>query len=136
MYAIRSYYAERAKRQGVTRDCAGFQLAALGVFDVLADARSEDRGTDEGGHAADHVDRRGTGEINVTEVEEPALRVPDPTSFDGVDREADDGTVDTICREFRALCHRAGNNRCRSGTEYEVEHETGKVKLCKSYNFV
>ncbi|MPN50697.1 hypothetical protein SDC9_198329 [bioreactor metagenome] len=112
-------------------NCAGRLFAGFRVFHVLADARPENRGADESSDAADHVDGRGTGEINVAEVREPALRVPNPTGFDRVDHKRDDRTVDAIGRELRALRHCAGDNRCRRGAEHEIEHEAGEVEVCE-----
>ena len=62
------------------------------------------------------------------ELYEPAA-APDPVSLDRVDHKADDCRVDAVREELRAFRHTAGNYRCRSGTEHEVEHERRPVEI-------
>ena len=123
-------YAQGADGQRVTRDCVDFYLAVLGLGE-FTDTGSEDRSTDQCGDTADHVDDTGTGEIveRCGKLRQPAA-APYPVCLDRIDDCRDHCGIDTIGNELCTFCHGTGNNRCRCCAEYQVEYETGPVKVC------
>ena len=101
----------------MARNCPGFS-----AFAVFAKTRSQDRGADEGGNSANHMNGAGACEIVESHLREPAA-APDPVSGYRIDYQADEEAVDAVRREFCTLCHGSRNDGCRSGTEYCLEDQ-------------
>ena len=78
-------HAQRREGQVVTQNGLGL---AIGV--ILADPGAQHGRADQGAHAADHVNRRGAGEIMEAKLAQPAA-APDPVAGDGVDKQGDTG---------------------------------------------
>ena len=107
----------------MTGNSVNFRNFTALVFYVFAKAGTNQDSTDQCGDTADGVDRGGTCEIVETKLRKPALRVPNPTGFNGVNKQRNDAGVNAIGDELRALCHGAGyDGGCRCA-EHKVEYE-------------
>ena len=99
----------------------GFGLA---VLTVLADARAQHLCADQRADAANHVHRRGAGEIVEAHLRQPAA-APDPMAGHRVDEQRDRRGIDAIGGELRALGHRPGHDGGRRGAEHRLEDGEG-----------
>ncbi|XBH78987.1 hypothetical protein VPH35_105073 [Triticum aestivum] len=92
----------------------------------------------EPGHAADHVDNPGPGEVDDAGVEEqrprrpggggPAVGGPDPVGHHRVDEAGEEGRVDEVGHELRPLRDGAGGYPGRGDGEGPLEEEEAVVE--------
>ena len=122
-------HTQGCHRQVVTRNSA-----ALAVLAILADTGTKGQGTNQSQYTAHAMHNGRTGKIveHITKgrhhkavgciVAEPAA-TPGPVTFDGVDEQRDDCTIDEIHRELGALGHGTAHDGGRGGTEHRLENQ-------------
>ena len=108
----------------VNGDLSGFR-----ILRVLSDTGTDHDGADQGGYAADRVNRRRTREINESELREPALRIPYPARLNRIYKQRDDRGINAVGTELCALSHRTGDNRSGGRAEHKVEYEERSVAI-------
>ena len=99
---------------------------------VLAQPGPQHPGAQQSGQAAHHMNDRRSGKVHISQLDQPALAVPHPAGFNGVDNGADKAGVDTVCQKFGTLRHCAGDDGRRRGTEHQLEKEIGPVKVIEA----
>ena len=101
--------------------------ASIGI--VFSSAGPQNEGPGQSGPAADAVNDRGTGEVDETEILEPAASVPErspgPGTADGVDYGGDDDRVNEVGPELGALRHRPRHDGRRRRGEDGLEEQEG-----------
>ena len=96
-------------------------------MDKLANTGAQQLRANEGGDAADHVNRAGTGEIMEAKAGKPAA-APDPVGLNGVNQCGNDAGIDAVGQELGALSHSTGNDGRGGGAEHQVEYEAGEIE--------
>mmetsp|Transcript_75484 Transcript_75484/g.208357 ORF Transcript_75484/g.208357 Transcript_75484/m.208357 type:complete len:330 (+) Transcript_75484:247-1236(+) len=114
------------------RRMAGQRDGRLRLLVEAADARADDDRTTQPGDAASHVHDAGTGKVLHAAQERvrvgnrrPTGGRPRPVSDDGVDEAGDERRDDQVCRQHRALCHSARDNRSGRCGKRELEPKEG-----------
>ena len=113
-------HAQRGDGEVVAQNGPG-----LAVPVILADAGPQDLGADEGGHAAHHMHRGGTGKVMEAQLGQPAA-APDPVAGDGIDHSGNQQRIDAVGNKLGALCHSARYDGSGGGAKHRLENEEGE----------
>ena len=62
----------------------------------------QENGADQSGQASHHVDDGGTGEIVEAQQRQPALAIPDPTSFNGINHRGNHRGINAVGNKLRS----------------------------------
>ena len=99
---------------------------AFCVTHIFSETRTEDDCADKCRNTADHVNKRRSGVIDISEPRQPAA-APEPVCLYRIYDKRDYSGINAVCGEFCPLCHCSRNYCCRGRAEYEVEDEGAPV---------
>ena len=97
--------AQSPQGDGVAGDGVHLLDLSLLATYILAKPRAHHYGPDKGRDAAHRVYGRGAREVVKAQIYQPALAVPDPPGFYGVDEQGDDSGIDAVGHELCPLGH-------------------------------